>query len=261
MILYPLGIIIAGIAMFASVKHLGQDISSYYDVVALSVVLGGTFAVTVVTIPWEFSKDIFKGIGFLLGKRNSSMKTVVADCINFIQQASQGVYNSPKSTRLYHKILSDGFELTGLGLSSDRIEQILIERVQNYSKRQKKVANALRSLAKYPPAFGLMGTVLGLVNVMQGVSHGVDGKETALKMAIALVATMYGLIVSNLIINPAGEMILKRANEEESQGEIAINATLLLKERASLLESQELLNSFVSDEHRVNILDGYNEAA
>lgn len=261
MILYPLGIIVAAIAMFASVRHLGQDIASYFDMVALLVVLGGTTAVTIVTIPWEFRKDIFQGVSFLFGKRNSTMKTVVADCINFIQQGSQGVYSSPKTNKLYQRILNDGFELVSLGLPSDRIEQILIERVQNHSKRQKRVANALRSLSKYPPAFGLMGTVLGLVNVMQGVSKGADGKETALHMAIALVATMYGLVVSNLVINPAGEMILKRANEEESQGEIAINAAILMKERASLLESQELLNSFVSDEHRVNILEGYTEAA
>lgn len=260
MILYPIGLIIAMAAMFASVKHLNQNIIDYYDVVALFVVLGGTLAVTLVTIPWEYRKDVFRGLRFLLGKSNANMKDVVAECMSFVQTAPQGGYNTVKSDKLYHQILSDGFELVSLGMSSERIHQVLSERVHQFAKRQKKVANSIRSLAKYPPAFGLMGTVLGLVNVMHGVSGGADGKETSMKMAIALVATMYGLIVSNLVINPAGEMILKRANEEESQGDIAINAVLLLNEKASLLDSQEILNSFVSKEERVNILESFSEA-
>lgn len=53
-----------------------------------------------------------------------------------------------------------------------------------------------------------MGTVLGLVNLMRGISAGLDAKDTGVQMAVALVATFYGLIFANLIVNPAGEAIL-----------------------------------------------------
>ena len=63
------------------------------------------------------------------------------------------------------------------------------------------------------------------------------------------------------ILNPAGELITKRINEEESFGEIAISAIDLLAEKTSLLESQELLNSYVPVEHRINVLDSMSSGA
>ncbi|MBX9766562.1 MAG: MotA/TolQ/ExbB proton channel family protein, partial [Bdellovibrionales bacterium] len=142
---------------------------------------------------------------------------------------------------------------------TQRIETILRERVFQSTKRYKKVANAFKTLAKYPPAFGLMGTVLGLVNLMLTITKGVDAKEAGLEMAVALVATLYGLILSNLVLNPAGEYVMKEAQGEEEFGEVALQAILLLSQRTSLLESQELLNSFVGDQHQVDLLAEWSQ--
>ncbi len=260
MLLYPVGIIIAIAAMWASVVHLQQDVSSYYDLVAILVVFGGTFAVAVVTLPWGLKKDLTKGFLYLIGKSTANQRLALNESLHFYQSASGGAYKAADKRYLYQQILDEGFELVSLGLPKEKIESILTERVVQYVKRQKRVANAIRGLSKYPPAFGLMGTVLGLVNVMTGVSTGADGKQTAIKMALALVATMYGLIVANLVINPAGELILKRAIEEESQADMAIMAVLLVAEKVSALEAQETLNSFVSEEDRVSLISGYEEA-
>jgi len=257
MSLFPIGIIIAFTAFTISIRHLNQNFGSYYDFVAFFVVFGGSFATAVILLPWDHRKDLMDGFKDLFRPMTLNYKAVLTDCLQTLKDQNL-VINPRHNEAFYAQILRDGLEMVNLGLSKDKIEMILQERVHNFGKRKRKIANAVRGLAKYPPAFGLMGTVLGLVNVMRGVSSGMDGKQTALEMAIALVATMYGLIVANLFINPAGEMILKKTVEEESFAQIAISTITLWTERSSLLESQEILNSYVPVEQRVNILESYS---
>lgn len=261
MSLFPAGLFIGFTAFVLAIRHLNQNITVYYDQVALIMVLGGTAAVGLMLVPWDHRRDVMNGFLDLFRPLTLSYRQVLKDCIESMKTNRPVVEQRYKSS-LYGQVLTDGIELVQLDLPKERIEQILLDRVTQYGKRKRKVANSIRSLAKYPPAFGLMGTVLGLVNVMRSVSNGADGKQTALEMAIALIATMYGLIMANLLVSPAGETILKKTVEEETFGEIAIHTVSLMAEKASLLEAQEILNSYAPSEQRVNALAGYtNEEA
>jgi chemotaxis protein MotA len=116
-----------------------------------------------------------------------------------------------------------------------------------------RVSGAIRSLAKYPPAFGLVGTVLGLVSLMRAISQGTNSSEAGLRMAVALVATLYGLLTANLFLNPAGERVSVHTAEEKKAAEIAMQAVLLAADSVSLLEAQEVLNSYVRPDQRVDV--------
>lgn len=255
--LFPIGLLIAVISFLISVQHLNQNVSNYYDFVALFMVIGGTISVSLILLPWEYRKDFAEALKNLYIKKKQNYKTVLSDCLGSVKSNSL-IVASDSGSELYIRILKDGFELIDLGLDKEIINQILSDRLIAFVKRKRKVSNSIRSLAKYPPAFGLMGTVLGLVNVMRGVSSGLDGKTTALEMAIALIATMYGLVIANLLVNPAGELIAKTANEEEAYGEIAIHTINLIIDKRSLLESQEILNSYVPIEHRLSMIENYD---
>lgn len=252
MSLFPISILIVLFAFGASIYHLNQSASDYYDFVALLLVVLGTFAVALVNLPWKYSTDLKMAFKRLIFGNKIDFKQCLKHSIDYVASpysTAQGL----NSNVLYHSILKDGYELKSLNLPHEKIEVILNERIHSYTGRQKKIANAVKGLAKYPPAFGLMGTVLGLVNVMTGVSTGSDAKTTALKMAIALVATMYGLLLANLFVNPAGELIQKYASDDESLAQIAVEAVLLELNQSSLLEAQEYLNSFAPNESRLNL--------
>lgn len=153
-----------------------------------------------------------------------------------------------------HEILKDGAEMLNLDFTTDELQTILHERLQQSLNTRKESANYFIRLAKYPPAFGLVGTVFGLINLMRSLTDGMTPGETGVKMSLALIATLYGLLVSNFIVFPIGEAILKRSSLEKHHGEIAIQAVLLASEKTSLLKAQELLNSFVARRDRVDII-------
>lgn len=249
---YLFGIAIALISLFISIFNLRQSFGNYFDIVAFTMVFGGTIAVAVIILPWKNYRDIKSALKSLTEVSTNDLNVVILECLNFLKGGKQLEKSNLKG--LAAEILRDGIELRTLGFKKEKVNQILTFRIDQSIERMAKIANVVRSLSKYPPAFGLAGTVLGLVNIMRHVSEGADSKTAGMLMAVALVATLYGLLLSNLVVNPAGEAILKSATYQKKSAEIVLESLMLLFEGSSMLEAEEILNSYVHPLERVNTL-------
>jgi len=255
-VLFWLSLIIALGAVAGSIVHLDQAASTYYDVVALFVVFGGTLAVSISTFPWEMRGDIVIAFRSLMKSPRTQWPLIIQDGITLVRlHASAQAMGALRSEGLARMTFNDGIELLGLGFDAESIEVILNERIRQQTERRVRVANAIRGLSKYPPAFGLVGTVLTLVSLMRSVAAGATSQQAGVTMAVALVATLYGLLLANLFINPAGERVLNRAQFEAKEGELALQSVLLAARGVPVLQAQEYLNSFVPEQSRVNVLN------
>ncbi len=249
---YVLGLVLGLLALRISLFFLNQSVGMYFDDVALVMVFGGTFAVAVISAPWHHFRELRRGLLSIVFGRSASHAAVIESGLRFIQ--NREVPRNIGSSTVAGEILRDGQELLSLNFTTQELENILQERLYQAIEKQRQVADYFHSLSKYPPAFGLVGTVLGLVNLMRAITEGMDPRQTGVKMALALVATLYGLIVANFIVAPIGEAITKRVGLEQFHAEIALQSVLLAADRVSLLKSQEMLNSYVSKKQRVNII-------
>lgn len=249
-----IGLIIASVGYYLAIEHLQQTVASYYDFVALAVVWAGTVSVSIITIPKIKKRAILRYLLRSLFGRGVVRKNFVYHCMNILKAPADSQFSKKDLELLEFKVLRDGLELIGLGFEQDKILDILGERIHNTRTKSLSVANWIRGLSKYPPAFGLTGTVLGLIHLMRGVSDGIDPKETGIRMAIALVATFYGLLIANLFVNPLGEMLIQENKKSLELSEIAIETIKLCHRQANLLEAQEYLNSYLDDHEKINIL-------
>jgi chemotaxis protein MotA len=257
------GLVTAAISIILCVLHLQQDLGNYFDFVGMLMVLGGSVSVLVMIFPWQLKNEIrlatrvlFKGGQVDLGGFNRI-------CLNFVERhrGGGGASHEHQTSLFAEKVLSDGAELLQLGFTKDKIARILEERIYQWTERMGKVSGSIRSLAKYPPAFGLVGTVLGLVSLMRAISQGTSSNEAGLRMAVALVATLYGLLTANLLLNPAGERVGVYIYDEKKAADLALQAVLMAADSVSMLEAQEVLNSYVKDSDRINVIGGAGSAA
>jgi chemotaxis protein MotA len=246
---YLSGLLVAFLAIFYASTHLGQGIDQFFDPVAVAAVLGGTIAVFLMIFPRDHFKDLRGNIRGVLRQAKKFDIKVKRNILLFSENPAN-LKTVVKALRLslVGKILSEGTELVGLGIEIERIEFILKTRVQQALLRRKRAADAIRSLAKYPPAFGLLGTVLGLVSMMREISTGSGSGEAGLKMSIALVATLYGILVANLILNPLAEAMTSFIARERARCDFAIQAIKLYHEGTTQIESQEILQSYLTTE-------------
>lgn len=245
-----IGFLIINIGFIAASIHLQQGLESYWDFVAFSVVIFGTLSVMFINRPSLSFKTILRNFKMSVFESQTETKQFVNECIAFAK--GQGIQSKKKT--IENQFLIDSTELIGLGFNYEKIEGILTQRYQYHAKTVTQIANWLRKNSKYPPAFGLAGTVLGLIHLMRGISDGINPQETGIRMAVALVATFYGLVIANIILNPTGELLLEKLKHDEEKSEVALTTIRLMMEKASLIEIQEELNSFVESENKINIL-------
>lgn len=240
---YLAGIIISIFALITSAYFLDQKASYFYDPVALTMVLGGTLAVIVSTMP----NLKLKMIGSII-KNGLSSKHRRGETVNRCIAFTQGTDNSSeKNILIEEKILALGKELISLGLPKNEIEKILTLKIQVHTDATSLVSLWIRSLAKYPPAFGLAGTVLGLIHLMKSLTESSSPAQIGILMAIALLATLYGIVLSNFILAPLGEKIKGALEEEISNAEMTLHCVLLKSEKTNLLIVQENLDQYLLD--------------
>lgn len=245
---YVIGLFISVVGFFLASKHLNQNVREYWDFVAFFVVILGTFAVMFITFPAipasYLARRFFQKFFF----PSQSAKKHAATCLAYVTERKL-----QKSQSIEIKLLNDGMELLSLGFTKDKIIELLSQRFEVYTTKINALSSWFKRNSKYPPAFGLAGTVLGLIHLMRGISGGIDTKETGIRMAVALVATFYGLLIANLVLNPLGEWLQEDIKRDQLKAEMSINSVILMLEQASYIEAQESLNSYLSGSEKLKI--------
>lgn len=249
---FIVGFLFAVFGLVAASIHLKQGVSNYWDFVAFSVVFFGTLSVLIITRPKIKVKTLFVNFSIYLFTGKKNKLRFVHRCFKAITERS---LDNSNVNAIEDKIVTDGIEMIDLGFDKEKIEDILADRYLAYKKSILSISSWIKRCAKYPPAFGLGGTVLGLIHLMKGISAGNDPKETGILMAIALVATFYGLLLSNLVLNPISEAIVEKLKVDEELVEVAIKTVLMIKGNYNLLECQETFNSYLGDENeKINFM-------
>jgi chemotaxis protein MotA len=247
---YILGMLLAAASIFAAINFLHLDPTDFFDDVAAAIVFGGTIAIGFVIMPWEHTRVLFSSLIKLVFFPRTNAQQVVDEGVRFLIARQQGLPYRSFLKGPVRDVLEEGKELLDLGFNQDDIREILEERLDQLHARTTAISNSVRSLAKYPPAFGLIGTVLGLVELMRAITEGLNPAETGGKMAIALMATLYGLIVANLVVAPIGESIVKRDRHEQWLAELMVHTLVLAAASTPLVKAQEILNSYLPKKRR-----------
>jgi chemotaxis protein MotA len=246
---YIVGLFIAVVGFVLASQHLHQGLMAYWDFVAFSVVILGTFAVMQITFPAAPMKLLVTKFSQKFFMPSNSVKKHVDKCLMVYRNRR---FDARPAT-IEESLLKDGLEMMSLGFSTDRINEVLSRRFETYSKRINMLSAWFKRGSKYPPAFGLAGTVLGLIHLMRGISEGIDTKETGVRMAVALVATLYGLLISNLLLNPIGEWLQEEIKRDEMKAEASLQLINLLVSGANLVEAHEMMNSFLGSGEKAGV--------
>lgn len=253
-----IGFGIVSIGFYIALDHLNQGASQFWDIIAFAMVFFGTMSVSVMTMPSMKIKHTLRIIWRGIGNNHGLREDCILNAINIMK----GKMPNGNVNRIDQKVLVDGLDLLRLGFSTEKIQEILVNRIEKYTDDSMSVSHWIRGLSKYPPAFGLAGTVLGLIHLMKGLSDGADPKETGLRMAVALVATFYGIVVANIFVNPIGDRIMSNTKEDQNLSEISLNAIIMISDRTNYVEAIEQLNNFVPSQYKkIDFRTGLLEAS
>lgn len=250
------GFAIAIFFVRTALSVLGVSSEFYVDEVAFLIVFGGTLAAMVVSFP---SKFLFRFFSAPIQILKSKKPNMIYGVETLVKVAGETQNKKLKLKQLSQdkkvdSFLKEGIDLYLLGLSKDDFKNIMTERIYRARQREEEWVSLFRRLAKYPPAFGLVGTVLGLISLMRSVGDGANASQIGINMALALIATLYGLAFSNFILAPIAENFQNSAEENKIFRELMLEGLLMIYDEGSSLSVQEMLNSYLDPSKRIDIL-------
>ena len=239
--------IVAGVAVVtaASLGTLDEP-SILWNPAGFSIVLGGSAAAAMVAFsPKQFLRllALFWGI---LHKPNRSIApeieqiSRIARCLTFRTDYRK---LGREIGKVQNPFLHTGIQLVMDGEPTEQIADRMGWHIQQIREEEQSDANMLRTLSSFAPAFGMFGTLLGLANMLQTLST--DPTQIGSGMAVALITTMYGVLLANLVFKPMALRVERLAEKRIESLRILLEGILLMNDRRSPTAIRETLRSLV----------------
>lgn len=182
---------------------------SFLNLPSAILVIGGTLAATLITYS---PADLFRALvrfGSLLRREHVVDRS---DAERFVKIA--GLWKGGKIHVVEEELAAvrSPFVKTGLrllvdGMPADAIVTVLEWRMKQQEALERKEAAVFRTMAAYAPAFGMAGTLIGLVNMLRLMGQGATPAQIGTNLAFALITTLYGLVLANAFLKPIAAKI------------------------------------------------------
>ncbi len=205
--------VIAGVILIAVAMALGGGIGGFIDIPSILIVIGGTFAATLINFPLkQFLSTIKVGMKLLFAKEDDPLEIISRYIQLAVLVRKEGqLALEEASTTIEHPFMRKGLLLVADGVDAEALNGIL--RLQNVTvqQRHKIPQEVLKAGGRWAPAFGMIGTLIGLVSMLGSMD---DPSQIGPKMAIALLTTMYGALIANLFCLPMAGKLKQRTEQE-----------------------------------------------
>jgi chemotaxis protein MotA len=225
----PLGYLI-GFSTVGYTLVQGNSVGLIFNAHAILLVFGGTIGATLLTYPQNVIVQAIRAVRvFLIPGNRPSAASVVQVIVRLAEKARrQGIESiEPDVQQMNIPFLASGLRMVLDGLPLDILKNNLIKEIRFARDRHAQVANVFRSMAAYAPIFGLLGTLVGVVQVLMTLT---DPKTIGNSMAIAMTATFYGIFGANFLFLPIAGKLNVYAQEEVFLEELMIEGILAIQQ-------------------------------
>jgi len=237
---------------------LKGNLSLYFNLAGIMVVVGGSAAAAVISFGLQRLMIVYWVTKASYRPETSSEKEIISILMDLsIRSRIQGIlslqeHESEISTLFLRRALGclvDGF-------NPEQIRDVLNTEMYFFKLRRDEVERVLRTIGNYLPAFGIVGSVVGLISMLAGIG---DTAVILSAVPVALTSTLYGIALANFVFIPFAENIRERTKHELLLQKIITDGVIAIETEADprLLESK--LQSFLTPSERSDELVSYHE--
>jgi chemotaxis protein MotA len=248
--------LLGGLALVVAAILLGGSAGAFLNFPGLLIVIGGTIAVTAVSFTLGDMVRTFAVLGSTVFYRERDPQDVAYTMLELSDYSRKhGVLRlqgEPLQRFAKEPFLHKALIMLIEGVPEKDIGDILGEDLAASSARIQRSANVLRKAAELSPAMGLIGTLIGLVQMLRNLDNpGVIGPS----MAVALLTTFYGVLLANMVFNPLASKLERNAADEHLINYLHTLGILSIARNDNPRRLEMLLNSALPPESRVRFFD------
>ena len=244
--------LVCGFGLLSAAIVLGGSPGSFINAPSILLVLGGTFSVVTVSYSLAEVVNTFRVIGktIVWSGRDPSEAAV-----SVIKTAEIARHQGVLALQNYLDKMSDepflqkGLSLVVDGAPTAEIEEVMRRDLQATLQRHAKGAGILRKAAEYAPAMGLIGTLIGLVQMLGNLD---DPSAIGPAMAVALLTTFYGAVLANMLLSPLAAKLERNSEDEALLNLVYLTAAVSMSRQENPRRLEMLLNSILPPAKRVH---------
>ena len=263
--------LLAGISIIIlGILSAGGEIAWFWNFNSILIVLGGNFAATMVNLPLKAVTNIFNILKNVFRAEDYDYTGIIEEVVN---KATKARKDGLLSLEADLSGMKDGFFKNGIELAinekdTKRLRTFLNLEMNNIQSRHIAGQELFLYMASYAPAFGMLGTVLGLIIMMMnfttggadidlGANYSVADRFSELLrgMGLALITTFYGVFMANMIFLPIGGKLKRRSENEMMLKNIVVEGIISIHAREHPILIREKLMTFVPSQYRYNTKD------
>ena len=237
--------------LIATAIILGGSPNAFADIPAICIVVGGTLGITTACFSFQDIVVAFRVISQTVFRSARSPAPAARHAMQLADIARR------KGVLALQDYLPDvvnagmlyrGISMVVDGSTPEDVERIMQREMQSTTERHKRTVDVLRKAAEISPAMGLIGTLVGLVQMLGNLE---DPSTIGPSMAVALLTTFYGAVLANLVFMPLASKLERNAAEENLINQLYVMAAGSIARQENPRRLEMLLNTVLPPGHRI----------
>lgn len=243
------GMMLWGMAMVSITEYSIGQLKLFWDISSVIITIGGSFCALLIAYPFNTFKKLFKIIIQAFRESEKSAPVIIGEFISLSRKARrEGLLSlEDEISSIEEDFLKKGLQMVVDGIEPETIREIMDLEISEMERRHKEGIEMLRTWGGYAPAFGMAGTLIGLIQMLANLS---DSSQIASGMAKALITTFYGSLMAYLIFNPMAANLALKSEQEVAIRDMMLEGILSIQSGVNPRIVQEKLMSYLSPEER-----------
>ncbi len=224
-------------------------LSAFIDIPSGLVVIGGAIAATMMAFPLKtFLALPMVGVKAFLNKPDDIVD-IIKQLVSLAEIARRDglLALEGKMAEVEQPVIKAGLQMAIDGNDAETIEAVMRSEMESISRRHKAGKSMLDQIARFAPAYGMIGTLMGLIMMLSDMS---DPSGIGAGMAVALITTMYGAIVANVGTQPFAEKLGLLSKQELTAMELVVRGVLAIQSGESPRALEQRLMTYVHPKQR-----------
>ncbi|MGL4722215.1 MAG: motility protein A [Desulfovibrionaceae bacterium] len=238
-----------GFGMVLSPIILGGDPHVFLDLPSVVIVVGGTFASIFATFPFEEVLQAIKSAGKVLFYKKKDLAEMVETMVSIADLSRREGLLGLEKVQTDNVILKKACQLISDNAKAELIAKTVEIEILSMRRRHNISINIFAKLGSFAPAFGMIGTLVGLVQMLSNLSN---PETLGPAMAVAILTTFYGSFLANLIFIPLSGKLRSRSLQEELVLLIIFEGAKSILDNNSPQLVYEQLSSFLPQSERTD---------
>jgi len=246
--------LLGGLVFLVAMIFMSPDnVAAFFNIPGLMVVIGGTLTATFVSRPINDVYKVLRTLPALFREDEDNIEVDITQLLRFASCYRSGNLRAAERelATISNPFLSCGLQQVIDGASLEDLNKSMQWRMSGLRSRDQGQTQILYTMSVFAPAFGMLGTLFGLVHMLSGLGNS-GMNEIGVTMAFAMVTTVYGIVASNLLFKPLAIKMERRTNQRLMRMNSLSEGILQIYEKRHPTLIKESLDAFFAH-HQVQV--------